>query len=219
VEKFGAWTVDDGRGKYRHATCQCGKQKQVLIASLRSGKSKSCGCAAQGRKRPDKFKHGWIGTPTYCSWVEMRRRCRAAHRPEFVNYGARGISVCDEWAADFSAFLRDMGERPQGHSIDRIDNAKGYQKDNCRWAPVVVQARNRRGNRMITYRSQTMTIAEAAEIAGLRHATVRDRIGRNWSVEEAVETPTLPQGVFAHPGKPGPKPGFRRDGVRGKKIS
>lgn len=87
--------------------------------------------------------HGQTGTPTYFTWVSMHQRCSNPKHDAFDRYGGRGILVCPRWQS-FEAFLADMGERPAGTSIDRIDNDRGYEKANCRWATRAVQRNNRR---------------------------------------------------------------------------
>ncbi|MEP0149964.1 hypothetical protein [Roseibium sp.] len=91
----------------------------------------------------NRFVHGMSRTPTYKSWAEMKRRCYSASCADFKNYGARGIQVCERWH-EFSNFFEDMGERPTGLSIERIDNDANYDPGNCVWADRTTQSRNRR---------------------------------------------------------------------------
>lgn len=129
--------------------------------------------------------------PTYRSWECMKSRCLNQNDPSFKDYGARGIRVTDRWANDFEAFLSDMGERPRGTSLDRIDVNLGYQPGNCRWADAKVQGRNRRSNRLVEWDGQTVTIAELSERTGTPYQRLHERIvRRGWDVLRAVtETP------------------------------
>lgn len=130
------------------------------------------------------------GTPTYQSWVDMRRRCNNPERPDYPRYGGRGIKVCDEWQESFETFLADMGERPEGLTLDRKDNAGPYCKDNCKWSTRTEQGRNQRTNKMVTVEGVTMAFSAAAEHYGVNAATAHSRIHRGWSIERTFGLPT-----------------------------
>lgn len=128
-------------------------------------------------------------SPTYSSWSAMRCRCLNPKHPAFHRYGGRGITVCQEWDS-FSAFLADMGERPDGHSLDRIDNDKGYCKENCRWSDSKQQVRNRACSRRITAFGITLTLPEWSERTGLHRSTIYHRLAKGMPPEEALTQPS-----------------------------
>lgn len=115
----------------------------------------------------------------------MHRRCQDASNPV---YGGRGISVCERWAS-FENFLEDMGVRPIGCTIDRIDPNGHYTPENCRWAPDNVQQRNRRSCRYISHNNETLSLVEWAERLGCKYSTLRMRLEKGWSVERTLTTP------------------------------
>jgi hypothetical protein len=127
--------------------CECGNDRVYGSWLLRQGKVKSCGCKRGELTRQLKTKHGCAVdgsvTTEYRIWLGMHNRCNNPHTSKFKHYGGRGIRVCEQWK-DFSVFLRDMGPRPEGMSIDRIDVDGHYEPSNCRWATAKTQAQNKR---------------------------------------------------------------------------
>lgn len=141
------------------------------------------------------YKHGHSTTPgggnspTYNTWHLMKQRCHNPKAPDYRRYGGRGIIVCPEWRKAFGAFLSDMGTRPTGMTLDRIDNDAGYSKENCRWLPKKLQHRNTSQSKWITYRGETRVMVEWAEILSLPYRTLKQRIANNWPVERAFTQP------------------------------
>lgn len=123
----------------------------------------------------------------------MIDRCERPGNKSFKDYGARGISVCPEWRGDFAVFLADMGRRPSAlHSIDRIDNERGYERGNCQWVTRDVQVRNKRNNVLITIGNRTTTMAEWSREHGIDSNTVSLRIKKGWDPVVAVTAPACP---------------------------
>lgn len=187
---FGRLTVIAFAGSNRwHCQCECGSQRIVRGVHLRSGHTSSCGC--RRKEVLNRTTHGLSGSPEFFVWWEMLRRCYDDSREQYERYGGRGITVCQLWRNSFSAFYSDMGPRPSPqHSIERIDNDRGYSKANCRWATVHEQCRNTRRTRNLTFRGVTMCLTDWAARIGISQPTLTKRLERGWSIERALTTPT-----------------------------
>lgn len=162
--------------------CSCGKNILVKSGNLRSGHTKSCGCL----KLEVLTKHGLINTSEYTVWQMMLQRCNNSNHSNYRDYGGRGIKVCKRWH-DFENFIADMGNRPSyKHTIDRINNNKGYEPNNCKWSTPIEQQSNRRDNVYVDYKGERLTQAEAARREGVARSTliyrVRKGLFKLWAV-------------------------------------
>lgn len=190
---FGEWTVLEDRGRSGGhamvlARCSCGTEKVVRLKHLTSGASHSChgfGSTVRTHGHASGSRHDTNRTtPEYNAWKMMRQRCSNPKNPNYKNYGARGIRVCEEWDRSFEAFLRDMGPRPSPDlSIDRINNDGNYEPGNCRWATDHQQQTNRGNNLLRSAFGEQKTLREWAEdsrcvvsFAALKTRVIRRRV-------------------------------------------
>lgn len=157
--------------------CTCGNKKVYPSSSLIAGRAKSCGCK--------RIKHGFSKTPTYDSWGDMKQRCLNKNNKFFKDYGGRGIKICKSWLL-FKNFLKDMGEKPVGKSLDRINNNGNYCKKNCKWSTPEEQSNNIRKNIKIKYQGITLNLSQWSRKLKINNSTLYDRIIRHgWETNKA----------------------------------
>jgi hypothetical protein len=148
-QTFGRWFAMgpifiEGKRSQWLCICECGEHvKPIQSHQLLSGNSQSCGCLQKERTREAHIKHGLCQSSTYSSWRSMKCRCDNPSTTGYEYYGGRGITYDPRWKT-FELFYEDMGERPERATLDRIDNNKGYYKDNCRWVNESIQSHNQR---------------------------------------------------------------------------
>jgi hypothetical protein len=179
--------------------CACGEVKEFWAGNVTSGKSLSCGClrdAIMSEIGKSNTTHGQSSNETaeYRAWRSMIQRCHSPSHKQYALYGGRGIYVCDRWRKSFEAFFADMGKRHSPkHSLDRIDNDKGYAPGNCRWATQQTQSNNRGSNNFVDVDGQRMTLAEAIRLKGQRSNVVRQRLALGWTLERALNEEIVPR--------------------------
>jgi len=175
-------------GSFWGCICDCGNLISVSSYQLKSGKTKSCGCWSRDRTR----KHGMEGTKIYNTWASMLSRCRNPKNKFYKDYGGRGITFCETWA-NFENFYADMGDKPDGMSLDRIDNDGNYSKENCRWSDQKNQIRNRRVSPKYYLNNETKSLAEWCEIYGISWRRVYERMRAGWELEKALTEKVAPR--------------------------
>lgn len=190
--RFGDWFVEGKSHKGKHGEIywicrdtRSGETRPVRARNLTSGRSKSSG----QRQRSAVTTHGMTRTPTFRSWESMKQRCCNPNAPDYPKYGGRGIRVCSQWLESFENFFADMGIRPTGRTLDRIDVDGDYEPGNCRWATLRRQQRNRRKTVRITLNGRTMSINDWADETGLTSKVILWRIAKGWTAERTLKTP------------------------------
>jgi hypothetical protein len=193
-KKFNRWTVeslceDSGKVKFWNCVCECGTRKRVFGGDLKRGGSKSCGCLMRETSAGRLRSHDMSRHRAYRNWIHAKGRCENPANEFYSSYGGRGIKVCERWSS-FEAFWEDMGPTwKEGLTLDRIDNHKGYEPDNCRWATAMQQANNRWNNRIINTPNGPMTISQAARLFGIKRITLGQRVDANWPDDRLFDPP------------------------------
>lgn len=199
----------DRHGNKRwHCKCKCGTKTVVQQGALRADTVKSCGCI------DGKDKRGLSNHPLYRTCVSAIARCGNKVHKSYERYGARGITVHESWRKDIAKFLRyldkHLGKRPQGHTMDRIDNNKGYQPGNLRWATTKMQMDNRSTSLSFTYKGKTKSLADWCKKYDVAYKTVYSRLFTDgWSFEKAIETPVVAPVADTYDPEKGPKFTYR----------
>ena len=153
---------------------------------LKSGKIRSCGCYFKDVMKEIKSIHGKSGSIEYKIWMGMKKRCHNRNDKKYKNYGGRGIKVCKRWLK-FENFYEDMGKKPKGKSLDRVDNNGNYEPNNCRWATSKEQNNNTRRNIFVSVNGVRISFGELAEMFGLKEYKLYLRLFRyNWDLERAL---------------------------------
>lgn len=195
---FGLWTVVGHAGQKDglsavHCRCSCGTERTVAWTQLARGRSTNCGCVRAAKARQTSINKGashLTNSPEKLSWRSALARCHNPNDPGYHRYGGRGIVVCDKWRNNFESFLSDMGPRPSGTSLDRIDNGGNYEPGNCRWSTRHEQALNKRSNVMITIGGETKCMIEWCRHFGIDKSVAQKRISdMGWHPADAVSRP------------------------------
>ena len=199
---FGRLTVLErdsfSNGKTRWlCRCECGQSTVVIGQLLRNGKPRSCGCLRAERAAETATKHGgYVGrkpTRTMRIWKNMIQRTSNPTCPMYSRYGGAGINVCKTWQT-FEGFVADMGEAPDGLTLERVDNSKGYSPENCAWREPAEQARNKRNNIWVTIEGRRMILKDWCEELGVSYGMARSRIKEmGWDPVEALRIPASPR--------------------------
>jgi hypothetical protein len=175
-----------GRWKFQ---CDCGSPiKETWHNPVRRGIVQSCGCLWKETVPGNNKRHGKTRSNIYRLWSMMLDRCRNPENARYAQYGGRGIYVCARWHV-FANFYADMGDRPEGLTLNRIDNDGPYAPWNCEWATASSQARNKTNNKMLTLSGKTQSLAAWSEELGVKYNTLNTRVQRGWSDERVLTTP------------------------------
>jgi len=169
------------RGNAWDCLCECGNKIISTTGYLKNGNSTSCGCDYINPATT----HNKYHTKEYRSWTAMKTRCLNKNSSNYLMYGGRGIFICDRWIENFEYFLSDMGYAPSDkHSIERVDNNSGYFKENCKWANIKEQCKNRRNNRWYEINGERMIIVDWAKKLKISHTTINQKINKGYTFEQ-----------------------------------
>lgn len=179
--------------------CDClGENSEITTNSqnLRNGRTKSCGCVSSRNTIGERSKtHGMAGTTLYAAWEAIKQRCENPNSSSYHRYGAIGRKMYKEWYESYEAFYDYVSKLPnfgeKGYTLDRIDNTKGYEPNNVRWADKITQSNNRRNNHYIEYNGKKQSLSQWAREYSMPFSTLSQRLNKyHWSFEKAITTPT-----------------------------
>lgn len=190
-KRFGSLLVIERKGSDEKGQslwfcrCDCGTEKVVRGHDLKGG-TKSCGCSR--RYNTGLYKHGLSNTRLHRIWRSIQDRCYNQNNQDYIHYGGRGITVCDEWKDDFLIFYNWAIENGYNENltIDRIDVNDGYSPQNCRWVSMKTQANNKRNNKVFTFNGKTLTISQWSKETGIKYGDIQNRLNYGYSFEEAI---------------------------------
>lgn len=203
VAKYPHSRSSDNKVKYL-CLCDCGNTTISFKFCLTSGKAKSCGCVSAEKSKQrssvmtkeEKLRlfsrptHGKSSTKEFRSWSDAKARCMNDKHVWFTYYGGRGITMCDSWVESFQKFYEDMGDCPDGCSLDRVDVNQGYFKSNCRWATSKDQQRNKTNTQWVDSPLGYLPIADLAETLNLSTACLKYRLDSGWQWEDIISKPS-----------------------------
>jgi len=184
------WGLDKFGKMHWLCRCDCGSACTPSGNVLQRGDTKSCGCLHRESAHTRFFKHGEKRTQLYYVWSTAKGRCSNPKDPNYARYGGRGIRMCKAWRDSFLQFKKDMGPRPPGLSLDRIDNDGPYSKKNCRWITHLEQMRNQRKTKRFSHEGYNLTLGEWAERVGIAESCLYYRVNEaKWPITRALTTP------------------------------
>jgi hypothetical protein len=193
-ERFGRLLVLQKNGYNKHhqlywlCECDCGNRKNVLGCVLSRGDTNSCGCLAKESIAKVNYRHGMTKTPIYGLWHAMIQRCYDKNSHAYSRYGGRGINVCDKWQT-FEGFYEDMGDKPKGKSLERLDNNGDYSPENVVWANAKTQSNNKRNNVVLEHNGKKQTMQQWCDELNLKIGTVWARLNVYGYTTEKALTP------------------------------
>lgn len=165
-----------GTKLYWNCVCDCGNTAIIAAPNLYRGDTRSCGCYQKERAVSSNTTHGMSNSTEFDIWNSMKQRCTNPANRAFRDYGGRGIRVCSRWTASFAHFLEDVGPRPKGMQLERMNNEKGYEPGNVRWATRIEQARNKRNTILVSSDGLTLSLKEWSTRTGIRYGTLWSRL-------------------------------------------
>lgn len=183
---------------YYLCECDCGNLKEIKKYNFTSGETRSCGCYYKETRFLNNKKHGLSKHPLYKTWHNIRARCKNPNATKYNLYGGKGIKICYEWDNSFKNFydwsIKNGWEK--GLTIERKDNNKNYEPNNCKWANYKEQNNNTSQNHKLTFKGKTMNIVQWAEYLNISQKMLSERIRRGWSIERALTTPNIKKDGF-----------------------